>query len=108
MKYLDTGRSRRITIPYILVSQVTTDRNVKYMICSYSNGKLRLNFTQHTPTDRDKRLVLFSTPSTPTPGRREKSDWSVNLTTHFHLVPKLRIMELYLHSSIHFHGLLFN
>jgi hypothetical protein len=33
---------------------------------------------------------------------------SVKLTTHLHLVPRLRIEELYLHSPICLHGIVLN
>jgi hypothetical protein len=32
----------------------------------------------------------------------------VNLSTHLHLVPGLRLVELYLHSPIYLHGILLN
>jgi hypothetical protein len=35
---------------------------------------------------------------------REKSSWSVKLTTHLHLVSISKMMELYLHSLISLHG----
>jgi hypothetical protein len=52
-------------------------------------------------------VELFSTPQRPDrlwgpPSR------GVKLTTHLHLVPRSRIAEKYLHSPIHFHGVLLN
>jgi hypothetical protein len=35
-------------------------------------------------------------------------DRSVKLTTHLHLVPRLRMVELYLHSLIRLHGVMLN
>jgi hypothetical protein len=35
-----------------------------------------------------------------------QSGWGVEPTTHFHLVPRLRMLEPYLHYPIHLHGLL--
>jgi hypothetical protein len=34
--------------------------------------------------------------------------WCVMLTTHFHLVLKSRIVELYLYSIVHIHGMVTN
>jgi hypothetical protein len=36
------------------------------------------------------------------------SDMSVKLTAHFHLVPRLRMVELYIHFPIRLHGVVFN
>jgi hypothetical protein len=32
--------------------------------------------------------------------------WSMKLTTHLHLAPRSRMVELYLHSPIHLHGMM--
>jgi hypothetical protein len=32
----------------------------------------------------------------------------LNLTTHFHLVPRQRMVEPYLHSPMYFHGIMHN
>jgi hypothetical protein len=32
----------------------------------------------------------------------------VQLTTHVHLVPRIRMVELYLHSPVYFHGVALN
>jgi hypothetical protein len=37
-----------------------------------------------------------------------KSGRGVKLTTHFHLLPRLSMVELYLHSLIYLHGIVFN
>jgi hypothetical protein len=37
-----------------------------------------------------------------------KSCGGVNLTTHLHPVPRLRIMELYFYSPIYLHGVMLN
>jgi hypothetical protein len=37
-----------------------------------------------------------------------KAAWGVKLTTHLHLVSWSRMMELYLHSPIRFHGIVLN
>jgi hypothetical protein len=34
--------------------------------------------------------------------------WGVKLNTHLHLVPRSRILELYLHSPKSIHGVVFN
>jgi hypothetical protein len=39
---------------------------------------------------------------------RGKSDGAVKLTTHLHLSPRSRIVELYLHFHISLHGLVLN
>jgi hypothetical protein len=39
---------------------------------------------------------------------RGENGWGLKLTTHLHLVPKSRIVELYLHSSISLHGIVLN
>jgi hypothetical protein len=36
------------------------------------------------------------------------SAWGVKLTTHLHLVPRSRMVELYLHSPIRLHGVVIN
>jgi hypothetical protein len=36
---------------------------------------------------------------------RKESGRSVKLTTHLHLVPRSRMVELYVHSSIRLHGI---
>jgi hypothetical protein len=33
---------------------------------------------------------------------------SMKLTIHLHLLPRLRMVELYLHSPIRFHGMMLN
>jgi hypothetical protein len=36
------------------------------------------------------------------------SSQGVKVTTHFHLVPRSKMVELYLHSPIHLHGVVLN
>jgi hypothetical protein len=36
------------------------------------------------------------------------SGWDMKQTTHLNLVPRSRMVELYLHSFIHHHGVVFN
>jgi hypothetical protein len=42
-------------------------------------------------------------PGALSPGVKQRE---VTLTTYFHLVPRLRVVELYLHSPIYLHGIL--
>jgi hypothetical protein len=37
-----------------------------------------------------------------------KSHWGVKLTAHLHLMPRSRMVVLYLHSPIHLHGIMLN
>jgi hypothetical protein len=39
---------------------------------------------------------------------RAESGGGVKLTTHLHLVPRLRMVELYLHFLIYIHGVMLN
>jgi hypothetical protein len=42
------------------------------------------------------------------PSPEDKAAGGVKLTTHLHLVPRSRKMELYLHSLIELHGIVLN
>jgi hypothetical protein len=37
-----------------------------------------------------------------------RNDWYVKLTTHLHLVPNSRMVDLYLHFPYVFHGVVLN
>jgi hypothetical protein len=51
---------------------------------------------------------LWGQPSLLSNGYRGLSPRGVKLTTHLHLVPKSRMVELYLHSPICLHGIVVN
>jgi hypothetical protein len=66
---------------------------------------------------RDKRFSLFSSVQTCSeahPASYQRiihwglSGWDMKLATHFHLVPRSRILELYLHIPIYLHGVVLN
>jgi hypothetical protein len=70
-------------------------------------GTARFFFSQQRPDRFWGPLSLLAN------GFRELFPWryrcrSVKLTTHLHLVPTSRMVELYLHSPIRLHDIVFN
>jgi hypothetical protein len=55
------------------------------------------------PAEAQRRLI--QTPIQWSLSRAEGRDWGVNLSTHLHIVPPLRVVELYFHSPICLHAI---
>jgi hypothetical protein len=77
----------------------------------YDDTKERGQLSRYTDgrgliPSRGKRFLLLSTEFKPAP--ESIGSWSVNLTTHLHLVPKSRMVELYLSTVIRLQCVMLN
>jgi hypothetical protein len=102
-----------LSFPRIKVSSLTSpfDISVKYRKThSQINRKFQnyYYYYNNITVQTHERNTLIYRLHTVNINHTERGRWRVKLTTHLHVVPRLRMMELYLHSPTRLHDVKLN